>query len=315
MTREDRLQKAKDTSIVDYLSSNGISFKYSSGSTYFYHSFFGSDSNPSLAVRSGLNKFKDFSSGKSGDLIDIVMHIEGLDMWSAIDMINSETSLNNIPKYEKKDTKPGIDVVKVDSLDTTGTFLPDYLRSRRVDVDIASIYCKQAYIKFPNSKINPHKEHKVLAFRNDKGGYEFRNDYIKKGNSPKYFTCFRDWKSQVNSDRNGSVTFEGFMDFLSFVSRYKIKELKWDTYILNGVSNLIYLLETYKHYPINRMYLDNDKAGSDCLKILQKENINYEDRRNEYEGYKDYNEAWKEDFRRTKALSTGREKIRRLLLG
>lgn len=58
------------------------------------------------------------------------------------------------------------------------------------------------------------KEYYGIGFKNDSGGYEIRNPYIKTSSAPK------DIKTITNNAKE-AVVFEGFFDFLSFITIHK----------------------------------------------------------------------------------------------
>jgi hypothetical protein len=58
-----------------------------------------------------------------------------------------------------------------------------------------------------------------LGFKNDSGGYELRSEFFKGSNSPKDITAFKNRGKKV-------AAFEGFFDFLSFISLLGNKEVK-----------------------------------------------------------------------------------------
>ena len=314
-----RLEQAREISIVSFLEKQGISPDDRKGNMYKYKSFFRPENDPSLIVYSDTNKFYDFGAPQyRGDLIDLVSMMEGLDTSDAITMILSECSLNNLPVHVPEPHENRIEIVSIEKFDPTprpdgsDRSLMKYIRERRIQPVRITNECQQAFLRFPKSK-NPERIHKVLAFKNDKGGYEFRNSYIKVSSSPKYFTSYRgDFRQKMNSDK--TVTFEGFFDYLSFLSHRSMVKPNYPTFILNGISNMKHLLETYRGKN-NLMYIDNDKTADEYLQILKSENIEYEDRRWVFKPYKDYNEAWADDFRRTKAASDTKQKLRSLYMG
>jgi len=59
----------------------------------------------------------------------------------------------------------------------------------------------------------------ALGFKNDSGGYELRNEFFKGSNTPTDVTTFKNKAEKV-------VVFEGFFDFLSFISLLSINEIK-----------------------------------------------------------------------------------------
>lgn len=77
--------EAKKVSIESYLSSRGIKMERRGGLT-LCSSPFSSDSNPSFAIYPD-NRFYDFSSGKYGDIIDLVKELDNVDFKGAVNNI------------------------------------------------------------------------------------------------------------------------------------------------------------------------------------------------------------------------------------
>jgi hypothetical protein len=82
----ERIEKAKEASIVDYLFSKGFSLN-PSGSKYNCLSPFSWESNPSMYIYPKTNSFYDFSSGKGGDIITLVRNLEEVSFGDAINLI------------------------------------------------------------------------------------------------------------------------------------------------------------------------------------------------------------------------------------
>lgn len=311
MPTDDRLNKAKEKDIVTYLKNQGIEpAKPPSGNSYYYLSFFKPENNPSLIVFKNTNRFKDFSSGKTGDLMDLVMHFEHCTLWEAIEKILDEKIKLSLPSYEPKEVGPGIEVVEIMPL--TSQWLKDYLTNeRKITLDIAMAHCREAHVIFPRSKYDKTKRYKFVAFKNKKDGYELRNPLFKFSTSPKYYT-----ESEKNTYKvSRTVTFEGFMDYLSYLTRLKTVIPPYKTFILNGISNITYLHGTYKDYLQNDMYIDDDIPATEKLLELRELGIKYNDKRNNFYGYKDFNEAHKDDFRATKEASQRRKELWQALVG
>jgi len=251
-------KEAKEKSIVSYLSSQGYKpiKGRSIGRHHVYSSMLHTESNPSFFVDKDRNVWKDFgfSSTKWEDVITLVMRIESKTFPEAIDILLKRRHVRK-EEISQEPHKPGIEIVNVVPL--TSPILIEYLQDRKVDIDLARLYCEQATARFPRGK-NPNKEHLYISFRNDKGGYELRNQYtfdIKKvSSSPKYFTRFI-------ADPNKYNLFEGFMDFLTMLTMYKRERFKNTTVVLNSLVNLLYLYETLRTNEENNLFLDNDLAA------------------------------------------------------
>ena len=111
--------------------------------------------------------------------------------------------------------------------------------------------------------MNADKPYFAIGFPNMAGGYEVRNRYFKGCVAPKDITHIR----QQGGQRCMCYLFEGFMDYLSFLTirvENNPQHPRLDTQdyiILNSVSNLAKaesILETYTQVGC---FLDNDTAG------------------------------------------------------
>ena len=99
-----------------------------------------------------------------------------------------------------------------------------YLHKRNIPLSLAEKYCREIIFRLYD------KTHVALGFKNDSGGYELRNEFFKGSNSPKDITTFKNKSKKV-------AVFEGFFDFLSFISLLSNKEVKDINFcILNSLS-------------------------------------------------------------------------------
>jgi hypothetical protein len=86
--------------------------------------------------------------------------------------------------------------------------LERYLIHRRISLDVANKYCNEIIYGLNG------RQYYSIGFKNDAGGYELRNQYYKASSSPKDIKTF-----DIGSKE--AVVFEGFFDFLSFISMNK----------------------------------------------------------------------------------------------
>ncbi|MEO9803450.1 MAG: toprim domain-containing protein [Reichenbachiella sp.] len=166
--------------------------------------------------------------------------------------------------------------------------LIQYLKSRSIDPDLVKTYVKEAYILNHKTK----KEYFGLAFANEKGGYEFRNKYIKSSIGQKAITFIKGKR-----DTSRVHLFEGFIDFLTLMTLKKMRQPQDDVIILNSLSFLQqtknFLIE--KGYQDIHLWFDNDNAGSKAKAKLDQWTQNHHgltirDMNEVYAPYKDVNE-------------------------
>ena len=159
-----------------------------------------------------------------------------------------------------------------------------YLSKRGIDMEIAIQECREAHYTCHG------KSYYAIAFPNESGGYEIRNPYYKGCIAPKAVSII----SQGHSD--SVCLFEGFMDYLSFLTLRKLERLSVPCYganmlVLNSVNNLPKALPRLKAYKHIYCYLDNDDAGRrvvDMLRELKGDAVH--DMMEAYPLYKDLND-------------------------
>ena len=98
------------------------------------------------------------------------------------------------------------------------------LRERCINIEIARQHCQEVHYSANG------KAYFAVGFRNDAGGYELRNKYFK-GCTSKEITSMK-----TSSD--ACQLFEGFMDYLSFLTMKNWQQPKTDVIVLNSLSNM-----------------------------------------------------------------------------
>jgi hypothetical protein len=116
-----------------------------------------------------------------------------------------------------------------------------------------------------------------------------RNKYFKGCFDTKDITAFSDYNNVV-------AIFEGFFDFLSFLTFHKDHDLGYDFIILNSLTMLPVLKDNLERYSLVELYFDNDEAGDKATKEIQGNITLAEDKRSLYKNFKDLNEALMADI-------------------
>ena len=261
------------------------------GRVYFY-SPFRHEEVPSFTVSRRKNTFKDWGKDNTdptshGSIIDLVMALENKTFKDAIATIAHDYTIEMPPKFEvfeEKNELPGILVVDECKIKNKG--LIEYIRGRNIDVDLCSLYCKELNVRFPYSKTNPDKLHRLIGFPNDSGGYEVRNDYLKLSTRPKHISTIA---GAINDEW---MVFEGFFDFLSALQWYEVERLDRTAVVLNTLSFMGGLHAFMAENKMNWMYLDNDTAGQNAIGKMEVYGIPFTDCKWVYDGYKDFNDMW-----------------------
>ena len=117
------------------------------------------------------------------------------------------------------------------------------------------------------------------------GGYELRDNHLFKGTiAPKDITPIFEDKAQP------VCLFEGFMDFLSFLSMKE--EVTNQCLVMNSVSNVVRSIHYLNKRNITsvRAFLDNDDAGRKAVQEFVNTGFKVEDMAVYYRDFKDLNE-------------------------
>lgn len=282
MTREQsksRIEQAKKVNLVEYLRSQGYEISETSG-YYRCSSPLRGESNPSFDINKKTLKWKDRGNGKKGDIIDLVQELHHCDFNEAVDKILGNKANFEHPELKAVERdKPNIEILEVLSL--SDPKLMSYIAGRQISPVVAQKWLKEARIRFPYGK-SPDRVHTVLAWRNDSGGYEFRNNFLKISNAPKNLTS-------INKDTFDVNLFEGWPDALTLLTIKKGVEFFHTTYILNSASFFEVLVPFLYGHRIN-YFGHNDATGDKILARIKEEKIQVKDYRYLYKNYKDYND-------------------------
>lgn len=266
---EDReIEQAKSHSCSSYLNSLGVSSdsKRSKGRYTFFLSPLRDERTASFVVNENRNTWFDYGVGIGGDSISLVMKLENMSFVDAINYLNNTTAISYCsPKKEKSE----IEIIR--SMEIESRPLISYLESRKIDISVARKFCREIHFSLKG------KTQYAIGFGNDGGGYELRNKFLKIATSPKTITTINPNKDTIN-------LFEGFIDFLSVLSHFEIKELESTTIVLNSAS----MVGSVNHLPYKKKYFwgDNDSAGDNVFSKLE----GFSDMRMLYKDYKDFND-------------------------
>jgi hypothetical protein len=277
-------EQANQMDMVDYLISLGFSPAKSAGENYFFLSPLRHEETASFKVNRTKNIWYDHGEGKGGTLVDFVCHYCSCGLKEALQRIEENPGHKISPDHPQKHSglfqEPEVNSIKVlSSLSPiTDMVLNRYLKQRSIPRQIAYEYCKQVHYK------NGDKYHWAIGFKNNSGGYELRSPNFKGSSSPKYVTYY-------DNGANSIKVFEGFFDFLSYQSIHPNPQNKASNMlVLNSLSFFTRsLLLMEKHEKIH-LYLDNDKAGKQCVEEAIKRTNKVVDESHVYRGYKDLNE-------------------------
>jgi len=266
--------------IREYLAGLNIYPAKDKGYYGMYHSPFREDSNASMKVDYDKNLWIDYSSNEGGTLIDLVMRIENCSNGRAMQQLEQHLSGkhsfsfqgNNTP--DRRKTEPTIQITGIAPINNSA--LIDYLRERKINVDIAKQHCKEI-----TYSVNG-KSYFAIGFPNDLGGYELRSKYFKGCTS-----------KDITSQRIGQdscLLFEGFIDYLSLLTMKNLQRLPVDVIVLNSLANLPKTINILAGYKSAALFLDNDEAGKRAVQNLRSVCKEVIDQSVHYASHKDLNE-------------------------
>ena len=276
-----KLQQLKQTvRIADYLGLTGEKEK-----DFFIQSPFRAEKTPSFKINPKLNTWYDFGIGEGGTILDLIMKLENKDTKEAVKRLrelagDTTTSNNNFSFFPQQNTfnnKSNNKVIDYKIKPLNNKALIKYLNDRKIDCRASKQHLKEIYYKVGD------KNYFGLAFSNNSGGFEIRNKYFKGVVGKKDITTI-----QAGEKKKEVVVFEGFMDFLSYLT-IKANTNK-DFIILNSVALVDKSIQIISRYKIIKLALDNDKAGDIATQKILKHLPGAIDVRGYYKDYKDLNE-------------------------
>lgn len=274
-----KLDTIKNISIQAYLQSIGFEPKNQSGNRVFYLSpFRPQEKTPSFAVRPKQNDYIDFATGQGGDIIKFVERYHTVDFKEAVRLLQSFDGTAKTESFSfvcNEETKQPFQLKKIKPLENQA--LLQYLTERKIKLSVARMYLKEAYY---NAK------EFALAFENDLGGFELRNKIKKFSTSPKTITSIK------GKNKTAVLLFEGFMDFLSYLTIKNIETPEYDTIILNSTKNIHLAKDLLANYSKIFCILDNDETGKSLLNDMCKNFVSNSiiDCSVKYQGYEDLND-------------------------
>ena len=270
--------QAKQIRITDYLNSKSIRPRRIQGNDFWYCSPLRQETIPSFKVNDSANIWYDHGLGQGGNIIDLVMAMHRLETVSqALEKLSRTTPFPPAQSFSFQQQKTSSGIVILKTTPVNNFALVEYIKSRHIDIEIARKYCKDVYYTVNG------KSYFSVGFGNDSGGYELSNPYFKGSISPKEITTFR-------NERDTCLVFEGFWDFLSFLTIKGIMEAQHNVAILNSVTNLSKAFDFIASHKYVHAYLDNDEAGKRAVQELKSVYKNVSDQSEFYARYKDLNE-------------------------
>lgn len=282
------IKKIKQIKLQDFLASMGCKPVKQYGVNFMYLSPLRTEKHASFKVNTEINQWYDFGIGRGGNIIALAeLLYNSSDVSYLIHQIerNAPSSVSgSLPTVKPITPQNSFEHLQV--LPITHPALIKYLEERCIDVETARTVCKELHFDTRG------KHYFGIDFPNIAGGYEIRNPFFKGCIAPKDISHF-----YAEEPKKVCFVFEGFMDFLSFMTLRKLKNPQQtglslqDYLVLNSVTNIHKTAKRLSRYDSVQCFLDNDEAGRNAYLQLSKElGKSITDASTLYNGFKDLNE-------------------------
>lgn len=284
----------KNIGIRQFLAWRGILPKYERNGYGMYLSPLREERTPSFKVDYVQNLWYDFGLREGGTLLTLVMRLERCDSREAIPRlqngekrdagsvslspgIGEPPGVGGASPVLRPAAVPALRILSDASLRHPA--LVGYLSSRGIVPSVAAAFCREVRYEINGRAFF------AVGFRNDAGGWELRSERFKGGSSPKHITTFDNRSDTV-------IAFEGFMDFLAYLSLKYPERLRIDAAVLNSVVNLPKAVPFLSQHPVIHAFFDNDEAGrkatADLIRLCPRNEVI--DQSSFYSGHKDVND-------------------------
>ncbi len=272
------IQQIKQISIRAYLAEQGLHPVKDNPRYGLYLSLLREEHSPSFKVDYMQNLWYDFGLGTGGSIIDLIMRLEQCDAGEAMRRlerhINGMSVSSFIGKNPAPQRTPSIIIERVQSLENPA--LLAYITERGINLDTVREHCSEVHYRVAN------KFYFAIGFRNDAGGWELRNRYFKG--------CTSKAPTTRRGDYPTCLVFEGFMDYLSFLTLKRNPNPPHNVVVLNSVTNLAKAVPFIALHERVYTYLDNDEAGRKATAELKEACRNHSDQSVHYRLHNDLND-------------------------
>lgn len=290
--KEEDLSLIKRYPIVEYLERKGIKPVRRTAAYALYYSPLREETHPSFKVDTEKNLWIDYAEGRGGSIIDLCMRLDGCTLSEAICRLGQNASenitYNSCKDFVPNNLQPAVAANEARRLieisDTLPPHLQEYLaRERCIDMEKATPFLKCITYEVRG------RCYQAIGFANLLGGYELRDNHSFKGTiAPKDITPI--FADKIINQIQPTCVFEGFMDFLSFLSMKE--EVTSACLVLNSVSNSAKAIRYMNAQGISSIltFLDNDDAGRRAVQDFIKAGFHVEDMNIHYKDFKDLND-------------------------
>ena len=286
--KEEDFSRIKRYPIVEYLERRGIKPVRRTPAYIMYRSPLRAETHPSFKVDTEKNLWIDYGEGRGGSIIDLCMRMEGCTLSEAIRRLGQNAPDNGTYSscngFAPNNPQPVMAVNRARRLIEISDTLPPHFQEYLTKVRCINLEKATPFLKCISYEIRGRR-YQAIGFANLSGGYELRDDKTFKGTiAPKDIT-------PIFTDRAEPVCiFEGFMDFLSFLSMKE--EITNHCLVMNSVSNVARTIRYLndRHLTHIRAFLDNDEAGRRAVQYFIKTGFHVEDMNIHYKDFKDLND-------------------------
>ena len=286
--KEEDLSRIKRYPIVEYLERKGVKPVRRTAAYALYCSPLREETHPSFKVDTEKNLWIDYGEGRGGSIIDLCMRMEGCTLSEAIRLLGQNASDNgtysSLKDFVPNNSQPVMAANEARKLISISDTLPPHLQKYLTKERCINLEKAMPFLKCISYEVRGRR-YQAIGFANLSGGYELRDDKTFKGTiAPKDIT-------PIFTDRAEPVCiFEGFMDFLSFLSMKE--EITNHCLVMNSVSNVARTIRYLndRHLTHIRAFLDNDEAGRRAVQDFIKAGFHVEDMNIHYKDFKDLNE-------------------------
>lgn len=295
MKKED-LSLIKRYPIVEYLERKGIKPVRRTPVNALYRSPLRAETHPSFKVDTEKNLWIDYAEGRGGSIIDLCMRLEGCTLSEAIRHLGQNAPDNTVysshKDFSQNNLQPTMAANETRKLISISDTLPPHLQEYLTKVRCIDMEKAKPFLKCISYEVRG-RCYQAIGFANQSGGYELRDNSSFKGTiAPKDITLiFTDKQTEHAIDKPLPVcVFEGFMDFLSFLSMKE--EIASHCLVMNSVSNVARTALYLNDHNLThiRAFLDNDDAGRRTVQEFVRAGFKVEDMSVYYRNFKDLNE-------------------------
>jgi hypothetical protein len=261
----------------------------------WYKSPFREENTAGFHIKPSGNVWYDHGIGKGGNSLDFAMHHlassgEDHNVADALRWLSNMVKLPgkySTPVKSNVVAAPGWILKRVEPLEDLA--LIRYAEKRGIPYEVAHAHFSKVYVQ------NSHSGERMyaLGFKNEDGGYELRNIYIKSCVAPKTITFKRGEVAKPKAIH----LFEGSFDYLSALERFPQYIKPYDSIILNSISCLEKAWPYLIGYGYATLYswMDNDLPGNNATKkitefVKSQDGLTHKPMNGLYREFKDVND-------------------------